>query len=52
MDESEWAAREGASNASVDVSGSPNAAKAHSFAYLAAKHRLVLAYAEHESQAA
>jgi hypothetical protein len=45
-------AGESAAAAPVDISGSPTAAKAHWFAYLAAKQRLVLAYAEQRLQAA
>ncbi len=52
MDESELAARESAPAAPVDISGSPNGATTLWLAYLAAKRRLVLAYAEQQSRAA
>jgi hypothetical protein len=47
---SEWQARhpapDGHPDGRIDVSGSPDAAKAQWFEYLAAKERLVLAFAE------
>ena len=43
---SEYWASPTATHAPVDVSGCPDAAKAKWFEYLAAKDRLVLAYAE------
>ena len=52
IDASEGQARNSAPETPVDISGSPHAAKAHWFAYLAAKRRLVRAYAEHQLQAA
>ncbi len=42
----EWLAGESPSPEPVDISGSPDAAKAQWFEYLAAKRRLVVAYAE------
>ena len=52
MDESELAARDSAPAGPVDVSGSPNGATPLWLAYLAAKQRLVRAYAEQQSRAA
>jgi hypothetical protein len=46
MDASEWQACHSTPDASVDVSGSSDAARVQWFAYLTAKERLVLAYAE------
>jgi hypothetical protein len=51
LDVSESQAREVESSTLVDTSGSPDAAKVQWFAYLAAKRRLILAYAD-QSQAA
>jgi hypothetical protein len=43
---SEWQARHRTVGAPIDMSGSPDTARAEWFEYLAAKERLILAYAE------
>ena len=43
---SEWQARHRTAGTPNDISGSPDTARAEWFEYLAAKERLILAYAE------